>query len=295
MKALPIAGLVALGAHGFANAAPSVVTDIPPVHSLVSMVMEGVGSPSAPLAQGDAHGHRLTPRQAADLRQADLVVWIGPALMPQLSDKVETLAAGAAHLTLGSVERSHGHDEHESAQDAHEHHHHGEDSHYWLDPVSASEWLHEIAESLGALDPANADSYERNAQAALKRLEALDTELGALLAPYRGASFMTEHDAFGLFAEHYELNALALADSHAVKPGPREFAKIVENARADEVRCIFVEPQSSARLAKSVAEKIGGRTGTLDPLGSTLTLGPALYPAMMSANAQSIADCLSME
>ena len=127
---------------------PQVVTDIPPVHSLVASVMQGVGKPTLLLPPGgSAHGHQMRPSEAAAMSAADLVVWVGEELSPWIADASAKLAPDAASLSLidvqGTVLREaghHGHDHeagHETGaedgghsdehHDAHEHDHDGHD------------------------------------------------------------------------------------------------------------------------------------------------------------------------
>ncbi|RED12986.1 zinc ABC transporter substrate-binding protein [Pontivivens insulae] len=143
---LPVMTLTALPA---AADVPNVVTDILPVHSLVSQVMEGVGAPAV-LVDGEAspHSFSLRPSQAVALQEADLVLWIGEGLTPWLADPLEALAGNAHHVALldlagtrvleardledfaeaGHDEtEEHGHDEH--AHDEHGHDGHGHDDH----------------------------------------------------------------------------------------------------------------------------------------------------------------------
>ncbi len=81
--------------------APRVVTDIAPVHSLVAMVMEGVGTPSLLLDPGTSpHSYAMRPSEAAALERADVVVWIGPALTPWLERPLHNIAGRARVLTL---------------------------------------------------------------------------------------------------------------------------------------------------------------------------------------------------
>ena len=106
---------------------PQVVTDIPPVHSLVASVMQGVGTPTLLLPPGgSAHGHQMRPSEAAAMSAADLVVWVGEELSPWIADASAKLAPDAASLSLidvqGTVLREaghHGHD-HEEGLEAHE-------------------------------------------------------------------------------------------------------------------------------------------------------------------------------
>ncbi len=80
---------------------PHVATDIAPVHALVAQVMQGVGTPDLILPPGASpHGYSMRPSEAAALAEADLVVWVGPVLTPWLEKSLDTIASGAARLTL---------------------------------------------------------------------------------------------------------------------------------------------------------------------------------------------------
>ena len=89
-----------VAAPGLADA-PRVATDIPPVHSLVARVMQGVGEPVLVLPPGASpHGHAMRPSEAAALADADLVVWMGEGLTPWLARGIDALASGAASVEL---------------------------------------------------------------------------------------------------------------------------------------------------------------------------------------------------
>ena len=122
---------------------PAVATDIAPVHSLVSRVMEGVGAPELIVPpRSSPHGYAMRPSEARALSGADLVVWIGPALTPWLSDPLESLASGASHLALmevpgtrvlpfrtGARFEPHDHDAEPGAEDGEVHNAHAQEDH----------------------------------------------------------------------------------------------------------------------------------------------------------------------
>ena len=61
----------------------------------------GVGEPGLILPPGASpHGYALRPSEARLLQDADLVVWIGPALTPWLADPIATLAPTRRSSTL---------------------------------------------------------------------------------------------------------------------------------------------------------------------------------------------------
>ncbi|MEM1376456.1 MAG: zinc ABC transporter substrate-binding protein [Pseudomonadota bacterium] len=128
-----------------AQADVNVVTSIKPVHSLVSAVMEGVGTPGL-IVEGASspHNYALKPSQAQMMQDADVVFWIGHELEAFLEGPVETLAANAKSVELidahdliklefreGGAFDAHDHGDHEghdhSAEAGHDHDHdHGE-------------------------------------------------------------------------------------------------------------------------------------------------------------------------
>lgn len=80
---------------------PAVAVDIAPVHSLVSRVMQGVGTPDLMIPPGASpHGYAMRPSEARSLSGADLVVWIGPELTPWLEEPLDALAPNASKLSL---------------------------------------------------------------------------------------------------------------------------------------------------------------------------------------------------
>ena len=68
-------------------------------------------------------------------------------------------------------------------------------------------------------------------------------------------------------------------------PGPRHLAKLIAEAKRQNVKVIFVEPQFDEKSARAMAEAIGGAVVPLDPLGEN-------YMKNMEKIAESIAKSL---
>jgi zinc transport system substrate-binding protein len=314
---------------------PQVVTDIPPVHALVAQVMGDLGQPVLLLERGaNAHDFQLKPSQIAALSEADLVVWIGPAMTPWLDRALET-AEGAQSVTLldapgtelrrfgaadphdhaeddhghgtegakateagGEHDHDHGHDEHahdEHAEEGHHHEHTGTDPHAWLDPANAQAWLRLIADRLGEADPGNAATYTANAEAASARIASLDVTLAARLEPLHDRPFVVFHDAYGYFADHYDLSiagAIALGD--AASPGAAHLTELRATMQAGTPLCIFPEANHDPKLVATMVEGSGARIGApLDPEGALLDPGPGLYDALLTGLADALTGCLA--
>ncbi|GGA26221.1 zinc ABC transporter substrate-binding protein [Neptunicoccus cionae] len=85
--------------------APRVAVDIAPVHSLVTRVMEGVGTPSLIVSPGASpHEYSLRPSQARALQDAEVVFWVSRGMTPWMKDGVETLTSDAAVVELLETE-----------------------------------------------------------------------------------------------------------------------------------------------------------------------------------------------
>lgn len=328
--------LAALLATALAPAAfaevPRVMTDIPAVHSLTAQVMGDLGSPAVLLEQGgNAHNYALKPSQAQALQEADLVIWVGPAMTPWLDRAIKGVNIGGKQVELLAAEPTHrqefgagpheheeeheheaehaaehaeaehtgaehteaGHDDHD--HDAPGHTHEGLDPHAWLTPENAEIWLGLIADELSAADPANAATYAANAKAAKEGVAALDARLQAQLAPVQGRPFVVFHDAYGYFAAHYGLSvagAVALGD--ATSPGAGHLAELRENLAHKGVVCAFPEAAHDPKQIDILLEGTSvKRGGTLDPSGANLAYGPGLYATLMGNLASTLVACLA--
>lgn len=288
-----------------ADEPPRVVASIPPVHSLVSMVMAGVGEPAL-LLPGNVtpHAYNLKPSDAALLENAQAVFWIGPALETVLSKPMETIATNGASVQLmdaramkilplraGGVLGPDNDSDNESDN--------GEgsaDPHVWLDPANAIVMLFVISETLGEVDPGNADIYRANAIAGIDRMKRLDSELERTLAAVRNAPYVAFHDAYQYFEERYGLTPIAtIAVDPGRAPGVRRVGEVKNTIVQSGARCVFTEPQFDPRLVSTLIDGTGARAGELDPLGADIPPGSSFYEAMLRAMAQNFVGCLSAQ
>lgn len=330
--------LAAIFSRPAAAETPKVVTDIAPVHSLVSIVMQGIGSPEILIPPGvSPHDFALRPSAAREISKADIVIWIGSDFTPWLARPLRALAPDAISMelieipatftlpyrnklifnaTLEGSEDGHDGDDHRthkdtqddhkdeashsdhsrsSHEDSHGHAHHGTvELHAWQDPENAKAWLEAIADLLAATDPSNAQRYEANAQTGIEQVNAVAQQLARDLTPLRNRGYVVMHDAYQYFENRFDVPASA-----ALLPGdgsPASAARVQAISRLlNDIgpTCIFVEPQMSATLARTLADEHDVRIGLLDPLGDKLERGPMQYSKMLLGIGQGLLDCLS--
>jgi zinc transport system substrate-binding protein len=302
---------------------PVVVTSIKPIHSLVSAVMQGVGTPEL-IVDGAAspHTYNLKPSNARTLQDARVVFWVGPGLEAFLEKPLAALGSDAVVAELddapglvklpfreGGAFEAHDHEDeagHDHGEAGHDHaeHDHGDhdhghgayDTHLWLDPMNAKAMAAEITTTLVAADPANALTYEANAKALDQKLDALDKEIAATVAPVKDRPFVVFHDAYQYFEHRYKVRvAGSITVSPETIPGAQRVAEIHRKVGDLGATCVFAEPQFEPRLIDVVIEGTKARSGVLDPEAATLQAGPDLYFTLMRGIAASMKDCLSRE
>jgi len=294
-----------------AMAAPNVVASIKPVHSLVAAVMAGVGEPTL-IVKGSAspHTYALRPSDAGALESADVVFWTGHGMELFLGDALETLASKATVVELadapgiallpmregGAFEaHSHGDEGHDHDHESHDHaHEHGEgDMHFWLDPENAKLMVTQIATTLSEADPDNAAAYQANAEAELVKLEALEAEITATLAPVADKPFVVFHDAYQYFESRFGLDvAGSVTVTPDVTPGAARIDELKAKVATLGATCVFAEPNFEPTIIRAITEGTEAKSGVLDPEGGALTEGVDLYPQLLRGLAASLVDCL---
>jgi zinc transport system substrate-binding protein len=141
------------------------------------------------------------------------------------------------------------------------------DPHVWVSPPLVKQMVGVIRDKLVELAPAYTAAFDRNHDAFVAELDALDGELHALLDPLPDRTFMVFHPAWGYFADTYGLTQVAI-EREGKEPGARGLAALIEQAKADGIKVLFVQPQFDRRQARQVAEAIGGRVIAVDPLAA---------------------------
>jgi len=247
----------------------------------------------------DPHAFDPTPRDAASVADAHVVFANGAGLEVFLDPLLESagesvmvvaVSDGIELLAFGGVRADEPADEHN--------HRAGADPHVWFDPHSVMAWADRIADTLAALDPVNAETYEANARTYRGELEGLDAwivEQVAQVAP-QDRKLVTDHKSFSYFARRYgfdQIGAVFPGYSTLAEPSARELADLEEAIQEHGVKAVFVGFAASPDLAARVADDTGTRlvylyTGSLSDRD-----GPASdYISFMKYNVNAIVAAL---
>jgi ABC-type Zn uptake system ZnuABC Zn-binding protein ZnuA len=157
-----------------------------------------------------------------------------------------------------------------------------------------------IRDALSDADPQGRGTYERNADAYLRKLRALDAEIADCMrrVPADKRKLVTTHDALGYFADRYGLEvvgALIPSLSTQAQPSARDIDELVDQIRSEGVEAIFPETALNQRLEDAVSREAGAQVGgqlwtdALGPQGS----GAETYLDAMRKNADTMAEGMS--
>jgi len=204
------------------------------------------------------HTYEVTPVQMAQLSRAKVYCKVGSPIEFELSWLDKLLAQNKNMLV---VDCSKGIDLIKS-DDPDEP---GMDPHIWTSPRNVKIMVQNICQGLSQIDPQNRQYYEQNRDSYLKDLDELDTELGALLKGTVSHTFIVYHPAWGYFARDYGLRQLGI-EQEGKEPKAAYMSRLINEARLQNIKVIFVSPEFDSRNAEAIAHEIGGRVVIIDPL-----------------------------
>jgi ABC-type Zn uptake system ZnuABC Zn-binding protein ZnuA len=224
----------------------------------------------------DPHDYEPRPSDVASIAEAALVLKSGGDLDEWLDDLLGEAGSDARKLTLiDSVETIDG------------------DPHWWQDPRNAVLAVRAIERGLVEVDPGGRSAYERNADAYVRRLRALDRAIAACMRkiPAPDRKLVTTHDALGYFARRYDVEivgAIIPALSTQAQPSARDVDELVDRIRSEGVRAVFPETALNPKLESAIAREANARVGDglwADALGPEGSDGETYLEAMASNTA----------
>jgi zinc transport system substrate-binding protein len=233
----------------------------------------------------EPHDFELTIKETAQVAGADLVVYergFQPAVDAAVDQTAEGEVLDAADV-VDLVQADEQDDEH--SDEGHEHEHEdGVDPHFWLDPLRMADLGDAVAAKLSDVDPDRAEEYADNAADLRLDLERLDGEYADGLDACERHTVVVSHDAFGYLGKyglHFEPIAGLSPDA---EPTPAHLAQLQEIARDEGVTTVFTETLGSRKLADTLADDLGLKTATLDPIEGVDADSTEDYLSLMRTN-----------
>ena len=173
------------------------------------------------------------------------------------------------------------------------HHHEGDhvegaDPHYWVSPKCALIMAISVRDFMCELNPGNKNRYEANYQVLASRIQKLDREASVLFSGVQSRSFMIFHPNLGYLARDYGLEEISV-EYEGKEPPPSRMKELIDRARADRIKTIFVQREYDIKNATAIAHEIGAKVQIIDPLSenwldSTTDIINALYSSLSESS-----------
>jgi manganese/iron transport system substrate-binding protein len=228
----------------------TVIQDIAQNVAGSAAVVESITKPGA-----EIHDYQPTPLDIVKAQAADLVLWNGFNLERWFEKFFENVKE------VPSVVVSEGIEPMGIAEGPYS----GKPNpHAWMSPTNALIYVENIRKAFAKYDPANAETYNKNAAAYSAQIRALDEPLRKRLAAIPEAQrwLVSSEGAFSYLTRDYQMREAYLWPINADEQGtPKQVRHVIDLVRKNKIPVVFSESTISDRAAKQVARETGARYG----------------------------------
>lgn len=244
-----------------AFASPSVAVSIAPQKYFLEQIMGKDADITILVPTGASPAtYAPKPSQLKALSKASLYFSIGVAFEQNWLPRFQSINSEMKIIdTTKGITKRHISQEHDA------HHHEGADPHIWLSPRLVMLQAKTMKDALVAQDPAQKDRYEKNYHTFITALKSVDNKIHVILEPLKQKSFIVFHPSFGYFCDDYGLRQIAI-EKEGKEPSLRHIKRVIDYAKAHNIKTIFVAPQFSQKAAKQIAKQVDAQVATIDPL-----------------------------
>jgi zinc transport system substrate-binding protein len=141
----------------------------------------------------------------------------------------------------------------------------GADPHYWVSPKCAMIMAESVRDLLCGLNPGQKQKYETNYVSLISKIQEIDKTAQGYFADIRSRSFMIYHPNLGYLARDYGLEEIPV-EFEGKEPPPSRMKNLIDRARSERLKIIFVQREYDTKNAKAIANEIGAVIQIIDPL-----------------------------
>ena len=244
----------------------------------------------------ESHSYEPSPQDIKTIQDSDLFVYVGGDSDEWVGDILESMdkkpntfkLMDAVDLMEEEVKEGmvheHEHEEHadkheehadkhEEHADKHEHEHekHADepemDEHVWTSPVNAIKIVEKMSAEIIKLDPNNADTYKKNTEEYIKKLQKLDGEFREVVKNGKRKEIVVgDRFPFLYFVKEYGIEYYAAFPgcSNDTDTNPATIAFLTEKVKEDNIPVVFHIELSNEQMSKAIAEATGAKSELLN-------------------------------
>ena len=213
-------------------------------------IVESITKPGA-----EIHDYQPTPLDVVKAQSADLVLWNGMNLERWFERFFENVKSVKSAVVTEGIE----------PMGIKEGPYEGKPNpHAWMSTKNALIYVENIRKALSDADPAQAETYARNAKAYSERIMAVDAPLRARLDKVQADQrwLVSSEGAFSYLARDFGWREAYLWPINADQQGtPQQVRRLIDLVRKNRIPTVFSESTISDKAAKQVARETGARYG----------------------------------
>jgi len=172
---------------------------------------------------------------------------INPTMLKlSLGDRIDPIASSHEHERTGAHAES-------------------ADPHYWVSPKCAMVIASPVKDLLCSLNPESREKYESNLAGLMLKIGEVDRKAQSLFSEHGGKAFMIFHPNLAYLARDYGLQEIAV-EFEGKEPPPSRMKELIDLARKENLKAVFVQKEYDSRNAKAIAREIGAEVVVIDPL-----------------------------
>ena len=214
----------------------------------------------------DPHSYEPKPDQMRVLSESAAYFSIGVEFEDVWLDKI---AAANDHMlmvnTIANIQRVEMAAHEDEAGEVHDNEEVELDPHVWTSPELVKTMSQTIYETLVELDPSHEAEYSANLQLFIQDIDALQAQIKESLTGLKSNKFMVFHPSWGYFAQEFGLEQIAI-EVGGQEPSAQELAGLIDQAKADNIKVVFAQPEFNTKSAEVIANEIGGKVLLISPL-----------------------------
>lgn len=210
----------------------------------------------------EAHAYEPTPRDIANIKNADMFIYTGEYMEPwavKIADNIKSEKLVMVDASQGINLMGDSHDEH----DHDDNHDHGDkDPHIWLDPIYAQKMVDNIVAGLIEVDRENERFYVKNGEDYKTKLEELDQKFVEAFQKTKSNNIIYGgHFAFGYFTKRYNLKHISPYSGFTpdTEPTPKRIIELIKTIESAGVKAIYYEELIDPKVAKILSKETDAR------------------------------------
>ncbi len=235
----------------------NIVTSIEPQKSLIDTIGGGNVQTVAMIPAGASpHTYEPKPSQMIAISKAKAYFSVGiefeEAWMKRFRSQNRNMVIFDTAKGVKKIKVAAHHDANKE-----KHHYENEfDPHIWTSSKNLIIMSTNIKNDLIQLDPKNSAIYNRNYLKLVNSIKATDKEIKTILqGTPKNSKFMIYHPSWGYFANEYHLIQIPI-ELEGKEPKPKDLANLIQRAKKEQIRAIFVAPEFSDKSAQAIAKSL---------------------------------------